>query len=73
MQYKIQRRQLRAEHPDQHYAAAQFKYLRERAVKLGNEKVILLFADDKAKIPIGEPGINSSKYLSELYWLTLIK
>ena len=58
VQYKVQRRQLRAIHPDKHYAAAQFKYLLELAVELTNDKAVLLFADDKANIPIGEPGIE---------------
>lgn len=33
VQYKIQRRQLRSSHPDEHYCAAQFKYFKQRAVE----------------------------------------
>ena len=59
VQNKIQRRQLRASHPDQHFCSAQFKYLREKAVELG-EKVVLICDDDKAKIPVGNPGLPIS-------------
>ena len=55
VQYKIQRRQLRVDHPDQHYCAAQLKYLKEKAVEL-KEHTALFFCGDKAKIPVGEPG-----------------
>lgn len=55
IQYKIQRRQLRVDHPDQHYCAAQLKYLKGKAVEL-KEHTALFFCDDKAKIPVGEPG-----------------
>ena len=55
IQYKIQRRQLRASHPDQHFCNAMFKYLKEFVIKYRQE-VVLFCADDKAKIPFGEPG-----------------
>jgi hypothetical protein len=55
VQYKIQRRQIRASHPDAHYCAAQLKYLKAMAVDLKSDAV-LIFCDDKAKIPFGEPG-----------------
>lgn len=55
IQYKIQRRQLRANHEDIHYCNAQFKYLKEKAVELKN-KCYLLCTDDKAKVSFGEPG-----------------
>lgn len=55
VQYKIQRRQIRASHPDAHYCNAVLKYLKEFAVSRKND-VCLLFCDDKAKIPYGEPG-----------------
>ena len=54
MQYKIQRRQLRAEHVDQHYVAAQFKILKEWAVEQ-KSTCRLYFSDDKAKVSVGEP------------------
>ena len=56
VQYKIQRRQLRAFHIDAHYCAALFKYIRELAILLA-PSCLLCFADDKAKVPIGEPGV----------------
>ena len=55
VQYKIQRRQLRVAHPDDHYCAAQLKYLKERAIEM-KEITSLLFCHDKAKMPVGEPG-----------------
>jgi hypothetical protein len=55
VQYKIQRRQLRASHPDMHYCSAQFRYLKELAV-INRESCVLFCCDDKAKIPFGEPG-----------------
>ena len=55
VQYKIQKRQLRAAHPDDHYCAAQLKYLKEKAIEM-KEATSLLFCDDKAKVPVGEPG-----------------
>lgn len=59
IQYKIQRRQLRATHLDQHYCACIYKYLRERAVELVN-KCCLVCCDDKAKVAVGEPGFSIS-------------
>ena len=55
VQYKIQKRQLGSVHPDDHYCAAQLKYLKEKAVEM-KEDTFLLFCDDKAKVPFGEPG-----------------
>ena len=51
VQYKIQRRQLRQSHIDQHFCAAQFKYLREKAIET-NKHSVLICCDDKAKIPV---------------------
>ena len=54
--YKIQRRQLRANHVDQHFCNALFRYLKHRAVELGPD-CTMFCCDDKAKIPVGEPGV----------------
>ena len=51
----VQARQLRAEHPDCHYAAAQFRYLREMAC-MYREYATLVFLDDKHRCKVGEPG-----------------
>ncbi|XP_060561163.1 uncharacterized protein LOC132720934 [Ruditapes philippinarum] len=59
IQYKIQRRQLRLAHPDDHFTFALFKYLRSFAVKLG-DSCTLFCCDDKAKVHIGEPGVALS-------------
>ncbi|ESP00199.1 hypothetical protein LOTGIDRAFT_173358 [Lottia gigantea] len=60
LKHKVQSRQLRQSHPDAHYAAAQWKYMRSLAVHLGGDRCILMSADDKAKIPVGEPGLAIS-------------
>lgn len=52
IQHKIQRRQLRVDHPDSHYCAALFKYFRSKAVESKSESIVF-FCDDKAKIPVG--------------------
>jgi len=55
LQFKVQTRQLRVSHMDEHYCAAQFKYLRCYAQKHKTESNLLCI-DDKAKIDFGEPG-----------------
>ncbi len=55
VQYKIQRRQLRALHIDDHYCAAQLRYPKEKACEMCKDAVQLC-CDDKAKVPVGEPG-----------------
>ena len=54
VQYKMQRRQLRAQHPDNHYCAALYKYLKFKAIEL-KDHAVLYCCDDKAKLPVGEP------------------
>ena len=56
VQYKIQRRQLRLAHPDDHYCAAILLYLKHLSVILQKE-CSLFFCDDKAKVNVGEPGV----------------
>ncbi len=51
----IQTRQLRAYHPDVHYASALFRYEKEFAVKF-SEITNLVFLDDKHCCKVGEPG-----------------
>ena len=61
VQYKIQKCQLRTSHSDDHYCAAQLKYLKMKAIEMEqNTKVALFFCDDKAKVPVGEPGVYVS-------------
>lgn len=59
LQFKIQSRQLRSSHQDDHYCAAQFRYIREYAVTF-KEHVTFLCVDDKAKVDFGEPGAANS-------------
>ena len=54
IKFMIQQRQWRKEHPDAHYAACCYRYLREYAI-LVREFCSFVSIDDKHKIPIGEP------------------
>ena len=51
----VQTRQLRAYHPDVHYASALFRYEKEFAVKF-SKITNLIFLDDKHRCKVGEPG-----------------
>ena len=55
MKAMVQQRQLRETHDDAHYGSAVYRYLKEFAVLHSNHCLLLSF-DDKAKVPIGEPG-----------------
>ena len=54
LKYMVQQRQWRFDHPDAHYAAACFRYIREYALLL-REECAFVCLDDKHKIKIGEP------------------
>jgi hypothetical protein len=56
VQYKIQRRQLRASHPDIHYCSAQFRYLKELAV-VNRESCVLFVATIKQRFLSVSQGI----------------
>ena len=51
----VQKRQFRKTHPDTHYAAAVFRYMREYAVHL-HDHCLFISLDDKHRIKVGEPG-----------------
>lgn len=70
VQYKIQRRQLRVSHPDDHYCSALFKYLRNYAIEIQKD-CCLFFCDDKSKVPVGEPGTALSTGVRGKQSLTL--
>lgn len=55
LQFKVQTRQLRAAHQDDHFCAAQYKYMRHYAVKY-RDLVTFISIDDKSKVDFGEPG-----------------
>ena len=59
LRLKVQTRQLRASHADDHYCAALFKYMKQYAVKHRDE-IKFVCMDDKSKIDFGEPGMFSS-------------
>lgn len=48
VQYKIQRRQLRLSHRDQHYCNAQLKYIKEKAIE-HKQDCVLFFVTTKQK------------------------
>ena len=51
----VQKRQFRKSHPDSHYAAAVFRYMKEYAVRLSNCSLFICL-DDKHRIKVGEPN-----------------
>src|SRR5581483_7136011 len=55
LKFMVQTRQLRAFHPDVHYASALFRYEKEFAVKF-RKITNLIFLDDKYRCKVGEPG-----------------
>src|SRR6266542_4046602 len=55
LKFMVQMRQLRASHPDTHYASALFRYEKEFAVKF-RKITNLIFLDDKHRCKVGEPG-----------------
>jgi hypothetical protein len=59
VKYTVQTRMSRVCHPDAKYVATQWNYLKEFCVK-HHEKVRLFCLDDKAIVPVGEPGLPIS-------------
>ena len=55
VKYMIQQRQWRYNHPDSHYAAACYRYMREYAIML-RDMCAFISLDDKHKIKVGEPN-----------------
>jgi hypothetical protein len=55
LQFKVQTRQLRLSHVDEHYCCALYKYAREYSIKF-KDNVTFLSVDDKCKVDFGEPG-----------------
>ena len=51
----VQQRQWRHDHPDQHYAAACYRYMREYSIAL-RDVCAFVSLDDKHKVKIGEPN-----------------
>ena len=54
IKYQVQRRQLRGNHDDSKYVFHQQRYIKEFAIRY-RDHTILISADDKAVVPIGEP------------------
>lgn len=55
IKFMVQQRQWRYDHPDAHYAAARYRYMREYALIL-REVCSFVSLDDKHKIKVGEPN-----------------
>ena len=55
IKFMVQSRQVSSDHPDVHYCAAIFKYLREFAI-LFREHAAFVCQDDKHFVKVGEPG-----------------
>ncbi len=55
IKFMVQSRQVSCNHPDAHYCAAIFKYLREFAIQFG-EHTAFVSQDDKHFVKVGEPG-----------------
>ncbi|PKY43086.1 hypothetical protein RhiirA4_508449 [Rhizophagus irregularis] len=57
LKFMVQTRQLRASHPDIHYASALFRYEKEFSVKF-RKITNLVFLDDKNHCKVGESGFS---------------
>ncbi|CAB4419469.1 unnamed protein product [Rhizophagus irregularis] len=57
LKFMVQTRQLRASHPDIHYASALFRYEKEFSVKF-RKITNLVFLDDKHRCKVGESGFS---------------
>ena len=55
VKFAVQVRQLHRDHQDSHYVSALLQYLREFAVRF-HSYCLYVSVDDKANIPVGEPG-----------------
>ena len=55
IKFMVQSRQVSCDHPDVHYCAAIFKYLREFAIMFRTQAAFVC-QDDKHFIKVGEPG-----------------
>ena len=53
--HMVQKQQFRASHPDSHFCAAVFRYMRDYAVKY-RDYSIFLSIDDKHRVKVGEPN-----------------
>lgn len=54
LKFVVQQRQWRRSHPDSHYAAAVFRYMREYSILLRGF-CLFISLDDKHKVKVGEP------------------
>ena len=55
IEFQVQSRLVRSEHPDCKYAAMLYKYLKHFAIKF-RDNCLMICLDDKATVPVGEPG-----------------
>jgi hypothetical protein len=59
VKFRVQTRLARVHHQDAHYVAAYYKYLKNFCVKF-SENTQFVCLDDKAIVPVGEPGVPIS-------------
>ncbi|XP_045162284.2 uncharacterized protein LOC123527081 [Mercenaria mercenaria] len=59
VKFRVQTRLARVSHPDAHYVAAYYKYLKHFCVMF-KEYTHFVCLDDKSIVPVGEPGIPIS-------------
>ena len=59
VKYRVQARQARVHHQDTRFVAMQFRYLKQFCVKF-RDFTTFVCLDDKAVIPVGEPGVPIS-------------
>ena len=59
VKYAVQARQMRKSHPDSRYVAVILQYMKHFVIRF-KDATLLLSVDDKAIVPVGEPGLPIS-------------
>jgi hypothetical protein len=59
VKFAVQQRLLRARHPDSPFAFCQFTLMKQLAVKMRDDAMMICL-DDKSVVPVGEPGLPIS-------------
>lgn len=59
VKFRVQSRLARLHHPDARYVSTQYQYLKDFAVRY-RQRTIMVCLDDKAVVPVGEPGFPVS-------------
>ena len=56
VKFRVQCRMARLHHPDARYVATRYQYLKQFVV-LNRNETIMVCMDDKAVVPVGDPGM----------------